>query len=108
MSTFESAKAILGAGKPPKRHYLHIGFNFSAPIDRSIINKEFDSARDWIRYSPDCWILYTALSPSRWRQRLLSVPEIKKHSFFICKIDIDESDGFLPNHVWKWIEKERT
>jgi hypothetical protein len=97
----------MSSSETPPRRYLHFGFQFSGPLDTSVIEKQLDRAKDWIRYAPNCWVVYTRVSPARWRRRLLAVHEIRPHSFFICEIDPEDSDGFIRKSFWQWIEKEK-
>lgn len=89
--------------------YLHIGFCFRDWIDLEAIDRVLtESAADWLRYSPQCAIVWTDLSPSYWYDRLLSVPNMERNYFLVCPIDIHDRSGWLPDSVWNWLMRPRT
>lgn len=85
--------------------FLHIGFGFRDPPRPEELEPIFDKARDWIRYAPTCWIVWTSSSPAKWLARLKPVLSPTDH-VFIVRIDPSERAGRLPRSMWGWI-KER-
>lgn len=86
--------------------FLHVGFNASEPrIDEWIV--VFNKAADWLRYAPNCWILYTGGSPETWFDRIK--PHLKeKERVFICELNLSNRQGWLAESTWKWIQKNRS
>jgi hypothetical protein len=95
--------------------FLHIGFNFmERPITPAELAPVFNKAIDWVRYAPNCWVVYTASEPVIWYQRLR--PAVSdKDTFFICEIVWHKDEiavpngiscsGYLPAYVWEWISR---
>lgn len=79
------------------------------PLDEAqqSIQNVLNRAKDWIRYAPNCWILYTSSDASTWYKRLSKISGIKKHTFFICELNITNRGGWLPKGVWDWIKQDR-
>jgi hypothetical protein len=88
--------------------FLHVGFAFedgrSAPTKeiQSVLNK----ARDWVRYAPNNYILYTTSDVEVWYNRLKKVIH-EDDSVFIVEINIENRQGWIPGKVWDWIKKDR-
>ncbi len=89
--------------------FFHISFNFEGrkpPRDEieSVLNKSLD----WVRYAPNCYLIYTkTINPETWYKRLRAVVN-KDDSIFIVEANIDNRQGWLPTYVWNWIDKDRT
>jgi hypothetical protein len=93
--------------------FLHLGVRFedSGAPNRSAIEEVLNKAKDWFRYTPNCWIIYTAKDADTWHRRIRDIPGMKDHtSFLICEILLSQKDkraGWLPESVWEWINKDR-
>jgi hypothetical protein len=88
--------------------FIHVGLNFEgreAPL--KLLSKTFDTALDWARYAPNCWILYTDVSLENWLNRIRKVVH-KEDSVFLVELNLDNRRGLLPREIWDWINKERT
>lgn len=86
--------------------FLHIAFNFRDQPKIDELRPTFDKALDWVRYAPNCWIVWTSSSPAKWYARLKPHLEEGDH-VFVCAVDLDERAGWLPKLVWDWIRKPR-
>lgn len=75
-------------------------------VTRQEVEKVLDTAVDWYRYQDNCWILYTTSTAEKWYARLeeLVKPE---GSFYICRLDITDDQGFMSSEFWKWLQKRR-
>ena len=74
---------------------LHVAFNFSdREIPEDELEKLFDTALDWMRYAPNCWVLWTTNDPSTWYKYIRAKVDEKDH-FFICELVIDNRQGWL-------------
>jgi hypothetical protein len=89
--------------------FLHVGFSFRggrpAPTDniQTVLNK----ALDWVRYAPNCYILYTTTDVETWYIRLRKVIHENDH-IFVVELNIENRQGWLPKSVWEWIRKDRS
>ncbi len=87
-------------------HFLHVGFNWSGPSKLDELEPVFNKAKDWLRYAPNCWILWTGLTPQVWYTRLK--PFVGKDDrLFICKLDTTVRQGWLEPWIWDWLKKAR-
>ena len=91
------------------RTFLHLGISSEiTPADKSSIERRLNKARDWFRYAPNCWIVYTAQPAKVWYERLKELPEMKEKRFFICEINLENRAGWLPTSAWEWLKKDRS
>ena len=89
------------------KRFLHVGFNFQGKPLIDELKPTFDQAEDWLRYAPNCWILWTDQSPAVWNDRLR--PFLRDDdNLFICGLDITRRQGWLPKSSWEWSRKIRT
>ena len=87
------------------KKFLHISVS-GRPDTKQLEEKVFDKALDWVRYTPNCWIVWTSREPDDWFIRLrANVPRLE--SFFIVEINLENRRGWLPKWVWEWINKKR-
>lgn len=87
--------------------FLHIGINFnSGKFKTNELVVIFDNALDWFRYAPNCWIIWTNSDPEIWVQRL-KIGLDDTDTFFICEINMNNRNGWLPQPLWEWIYKPR-
>ncbi len=85
---------------------LHVGFNFSGPPKIKELEKVFDSALDWIRYAPNCWILWTTSSAGTWYERIK--PHLGRNDkFIIYRLDPRERHGWHEEWIWERLDKTR-
>jgi len=91
--------------------FLHLGVSISGSsggIEKALIEERLNKAKDWLRYAPNCWLIYTAKSPVHWANVLKSTDKIKEGTtFFICEVNLKERSGWLHEEAWKWIDKAR-
>jgi hypothetical protein len=88
--------------------FLHIGFTFNEGLPKvQELEPLFNAlAPDWIRYSPNCWIVWTARPASDFMYALKNVVG-QTDSFLIVKIDMSDRNGWQPLWVWEWMDKKR-
>jgi hypothetical protein len=91
--------------------FLHLGVNFAAgdsAVQKALIEEHLNKAKDWLRYAPSCWLIYTSKNSVHWANVLRSISEIKDNTtFLICEIDLSKRSGWLHDSAWKWINKTR-
>ena len=86
------------------RRFLHVAFDFKEQPDLAALNEVFDKAPDWIRYAPNCWLLWTARSPETWYTRLKELMR-QGDRVFICELNIEIRNGWMPTSFWNFIQK---
>jgi hypothetical protein len=86
--------------------FLHIGINWRSKQKVQELEKTFDLALDWLRYAPNCWIVYTTSTPQKWYDRLKPFMT-ESDTFLISKVDLTSRQGWLPKSCWDWIKKDR-
>lgn len=92
--------------------FLHVGFhNFEVTTEIvDELEKLFNTAKDWARYAPNCWILWTSKSADDWAARIKAVPGIpENHGVLIFPINAthDSRGGSTYPWVWEWLDKQR-
>jgi hypothetical protein len=89
------------------RKFLHVGFNFEErPAPTKSIQKVLNKAFDWVRYAPNCYIVYTSRDPQHWYGLLREVID-EDDNIFVVELNIENRQGWLPKSVWEWIKKPR-
>jgi hypothetical protein len=89
------------------KQFIHIGISFADLVgEPEAFEKKLNSAPDWMRYAPNCWIVYTSRTPAQWYARLKPLLKDGDH-IFIVTIDLSERQGWLPSWCWDWIKKKR-
>ncbi|WP_168075015.1 hypothetical protein [Caulobacter sp. SSI4214] len=76
-------------------------------IDEAMLHARFDKALDWIKYAPNCWILYTTKDSKTWYERVRKVVGERAH-IFVVEVNLKHRAGWLPKSVWAWIAKDRS
>jgi hypothetical protein len=77
------------------------------PSQQEEIEGKLDKARDWLRYAPNCWLLYTSFSASEWGERLRSLPTMEGCRLLVCEVNLKNKGGWLPRSAWDWMNKDR-
>ena len=89
-----------------KGQFLHIGFKWSKAAKTTELEPVFNKAVDWLRYAPNCWIVWTTSSAQTWYERLK--PHLKQGDYlFIGRLNVSERSGWLPKWIWEWLSKPR-
>ncbi len=91
---------------PPERKYLHVAFTWALKTKTEELRQLFDNAIEWMRYAPNCWILYTDQSPQWWYEKIRH-HMTKADRVLICDIDISNKQGWQEKWVWEWLNKSR-
>lgn len=88
--------------------FLHLrvwGQGENAP-DRKEVEEVLNKAKDWFRYAPNCWIIYTARDANWWCEKLSDIPGMKDNaSFFIAEMRLSNRAGWATPRMWGWIKK---
>lgn len=86
--------------------FVHISFSFRGAPKIEELLPAFNQALDWVRYAPNCWIVWTTSSTEKWFARLKPHLTDDDH-MLIATLDLQDYNGWLPQWVWDWITKER-
>jgi hypothetical protein len=88
------------------KRFLHVAF--ARPVPRREMDQVFDRvAEDWLRYSSNCWVLWTDRTADgvlrAVRRRLGPDDQV-----LIAALDIDRDlQGLMDKSVWDWFYKSR-
>jgi hypothetical protein len=88
--------------------FLHISFTFNEGVPKvQELEPIFNAlAPDWLRYSFNCWIVWTSRPASDFFYSLK--PAIgQSDSVLIVKLDMAERNGWQPKWVWEWMDRKR-
>jgi hypothetical protein len=99
------------AGRITVVPFLHLGIlpEGSKAPDTDAVEAVLDKAKDWYRYAPNCWIIYTKLTADTWTDRLRKIPGMESHAqFIIAELNLDNRSGWASQDVWDWLGKTRT
>ena len=86
--------------------FLHIAFNWRHRIKTKELEPVFDKALDWIRYAPNCWIVWSNSSVETWYKRFEKYLH-EDDTVLICKLDPNEKFGIAPEWIWDWLDEKR-
>ncbi len=90
----------------PAKKYLHVSFAWGGVPKSKELEPVFDSADAWMRYTRDCWIVYTTENAQDWYNRL--VPHITTADrMLICELNVSNKYGWLDKWMWEWFNKTR-
>jgi|SRR5579859_1462559 len=87
--------------------FIHIAFNWSgAPKIKELEGPLFNQATDWMRYAPNCWVVWTYQDSNEWYRRVR--PFItERDRVFICEININDRQGWMDQWAWNWLNRPR-
>lgn len=93
--------------------FLHLGVytdgETDAP-DRAAIEHVLNNAKDWFRYAPYCWIIYTGRDAAYWSEKLRAIAGMEEHAGFLLAevlLDPNKRSGWLKRSAWDWMNKDR-
>jgi len=93
-----------------KARFLHVGFNWSGTPKTKELESLFNTALDWMRYAPNCWILWTTNNPETWagyiKHHLGAKDEVIIAEINLAKAG-DNYYGWEDKWIWDWIQKQR-
>lgn len=84
---------------------LMVAFSTIEGLDIDKLVEAFRKGVDWIRVVDTCFLIKTVSDAQRWYGRLEPLLS-DKHTMFICRVDLNDRQGFLPKGVWEWIDAE--
>lgn len=88
--------------------FYHISFQFDSGNHLTAeLDPIFNKAKDWIRYAPNCWIIYTSQDPDKWYNSIKKAID-KEDNFMMLEVNPSTKTGWMPLDVWEWFDKDRT
>ena len=90
------------------KHLLHVSL-FSVRPPKALVESlesVFATADDWMRYAPNCWLLWTSQDVAFWATKVKAEFLKDDESLFVCRIDpTGMTQGWLQPWMWDWINK---
>jgi hypothetical protein len=88
--------------------YVLVSFTWRETPKVKELEPLFGTALDWLRYSSDCWLLWTTESPAIWFQYIKPFLG-EKDSVFITEISFTPGtySGWQPQWIIDWMYKTR-
>jgi hypothetical protein len=83
--------------------FLHLYIKPKEGITTEQIKEKLNKALDWYRYGSGLYIIYTNSDHEKW-YRILEDFAKPEGSIFICKLDINISQGWMTKGFWEWIK----
>jgi len=69
------------------------------------VQDKMNLARDWFRFDPNVWIVFSTSDEGKWYARL--APLVRQNgAVFICRLDIARSQGWFSKELWLWIRSK--
>ena len=85
--------------------FLSLTFDFEGekpPLPA--IEESLNKALDWVRYAPNCWLLYTSRDEQVWAERMRKMVG-EEASILVVKVDMEHRAGYMEKFIWEWIQK---
>jgi hypothetical protein len=93
-----------------RARFLNVVF-IDMDMEQDTIKPLFDKALDWIKYAPNCWILWSNRDPKQW-YGFIKPYLTGDGGVLIAEIDLTESGakyaGFMTKMFWDWIHKHQS
>jgi hypothetical protein len=90
--------------------FINVAFFWKNTPKSKELEPLFNTAMDWYRYAPNCWLLWTTNGPEVW------FPYLKKYlgegdDVFIAELNLthvpETYTGWYQQSFWNWIKKHR-
>jgi hypothetical protein len=88
--------------------FLHISFTFNEGLPKvQELEPLFNAlSADWMRYSFNCWIVWTARPANDYLYALRAAIG-QSDSVMIVKLDLSDRTGWQPKWIWDWMDRKR-
>ena len=74
------------------KQFLHVAFNWQGDSKIGDVQTILNQATDWVRYAPNCWLIWTGRDVETWYEKLKPVLSTGDH-LLICRIDLTVRKG---------------
>jgi hypothetical protein len=83
-------------------------FNFksSSRIPVDTIEEVFDPFKDWLRFHPESWLVYTDLTPKEIRNRLQAALKTEDPSIVVLETQMSGWAAYANEKVRSWIRRD--
>lgn len=86
--------------------FYHIYLVPNTWVSQQEVEKVMSLAKDWFKYAPNTWIVYSSANVDQWFGRLEIL--IKPYGrVFICRLDVSQNNGWMNKEFWDWLNKLR-
>ncbi|WP_340644360.1 hypothetical protein [Phenylobacterium sp.] len=87
--------------------YVLIAVHYGTQTKRNEeISAKIGRAKDWAKFMPSTWLIWTGLSPAAWFDRI-SPLLAKNDTLFVAEVTYNWK-GRVPPNVAEWVERGRT
>jgi hypothetical protein len=86
--------------------YYHVYLRSKPDVSADEIREKMDLALDWFKYGDNVWILYTSSDAQKLYARYKPLVE-PGGNVFICRLDVEDRQGWVTSRLWEWLKKER-
>jgi hypothetical protein len=84
------------------KRWIHVSFSW--PIGTNATTERFEAvfktAKYWMRYSRNCWLIYSGVDLEVWRDRIRKIAGMEKQSIFLVEFEAGDAAGYLPEWMW--------
>jgi hypothetical protein len=82
-------------------------FKFDTPLAPEVVDAEMGKFKDWLRWKPDAWVIYTDLKASEIRERFKKMAPEDPPSMMIMEITGTSWATWAKDPARSWLNKER-
>lgn len=76
-------------------------------ITKEQVEEKMNLALDWYRYDKKSYLVYTSSDEKKWKARLVNLVK-PNGSLFICKVDVNDRQGWMLPKFWEWIRAKQS
>ena len=87
-------------------NFYHVYIRSKKDVTYEQVKAKMDLSVDWFRCTTQVWVLYSTSRIAKWQERLLPLVD-PDGNLFICKLDMSESNGWMSQEFWDWIDKNQ-
>jgi len=88
-------------------NFYHVFIEPKEGVTPQQVEDKMNLAVDWFRCTRNVWVLYTTSDHDKWQERLRPLVD-PKGSLFICRLDVNERNGWMIRTFWDWLNKPRS
>ena len=88
------------------KFFYHVYVKRKNGVSITNVQDVLNDATDWIRYSDQCWLVYSSINARKWHEKLSGLAK-NEGELFIARLEIDDRQGWMTKSFWDWIRKKR-
>jgi hypothetical protein len=90
------------------RHFVVL-LNYGVkPVASEKVQAVLDSTKDWLRFSPQGWLVYTNLTAGILRDRLKAALAVENPNIVVVTSDMEDWAVYAQQVTREWLQRERT